>query len=138
MAKKKSSSDNNIMVFAVVAGFSLVVGLFAGYMIAKVRYTTRIGAISEMLMQKSDDVNRLSALKAFMMQNGVIMENGKMMAVKDSVQSPMTQTMTMNNGTKVMPNGKVIAKDGSVSMMQNGWEMTMDGKLVPLEGTLSQ
>jgi uncharacterized protein DUF6799 len=63
--------------------------------------------------------------------DGVMMEHGKMMMMKDGkAMSPMSSDMTMTNGTKVMMDGTMMMKDGSSMKMKNGQMMMMDGKIM--------
>lgn len=62
-------------------------------------------------------------------QDGIIMQNGKMMMMKQGNTFPMTQDMTLTDGTKVMKNGTVVRPDGQTTMMSNGDVMTMSGQL---------
>ena len=62
---------------------------------------------------------------------GVKMEGGKMMIMKDGkATEPMTQEMTMTDGSKVMPDGTVKTKDGNQHRMKEGQMMTLDGKMI--------
>ncbi len=65
--------------------------------------------------------------------DGVIMQNGKMMLVKDGKMTGLDHDMTMNNGTKVMSDGTCINKDGSKMMMKEGQRMDMSGNIVPIK-----
>jgi hypothetical protein len=51
-----------------------------------------------------------------------------MMMMKNGMSSPMEKEMTLANGTKVMPSGDVMMKDGKKMMMKEGMMMGMDGK----------
>lgn len=64
--------------------------------------------------------------------DGVMMKDGKMMMMKDGKPAgQMTKEMTMSNGTKVMPDGSMMAKDGGkMMMMKDGQMMMMDGKMM--------
>ena len=45
--------------------------------------------------------------------DGVVMQNGKMMQVKNGQTTVLDQDVTMSNGTKIMTDGTCIKKDGS-------------------------
>jgi hypothetical protein len=65
--------------------------------------------------------------------DGVFMQNGKMMKVKNGQKSTLHDNeMTMNNGTKVMSDGTCITKDGTKTKMKDGQHMDMEGNLVPV------
>jgi len=60
----------------------------------------------------------------------VMMQNGKMMVVKDGNMMPMEKDMTLRNGTKCMVDGTCMTKDGKKTMMKEGEMMDMDGKMM--------
>ncbi len=59
----------------------------------------------------------------------VMMMDNKMVCMKNGKTMPLTKTMTMTNGTKVMADGTVKMKDGKSMMLQNGHCVMMDGKV---------
>lgn len=62
--------------------------------------------------------------------NGVMMKNGKLMMVKNGKLTMMDHEMSMANGTKVMPNGTILKKDGTKMMMKEGQHMDMAGHTI--------
>ena len=60
----------------------------------------------------------------------VVMQNGKMMAMKEGKLMPMEKDMTLKNGTKCMTDGTYITKDGKKSKMKEGEMMDMNGKMM--------
>ena len=66
---------------------------------------------------------------------GYEMQNGKMMMVdaKTKTQNAMTKDAILNDGTKVMMNGKMMKKDGSTSMLKEGESIWMDGEFMEAE-----
>ena len=58
-----------------------------------------------------------------------MMTGGQMMRVQDSKKMAMTEPMTMNNGTKVMTDGKVEMAGGQTMMLHNGQCVMMDGQV---------
>ena len=63
--------------------------------------------------------------------DGVVMQDGKMMMMKDGKPtSPMTTDVTMSDGTIVTTDGTVKRKDGTETRMRNGQMMMMDGKIM--------
>ena len=63
--------------------------------------------------------------------DGVVMQNGKMMMMKaGKPMEPMTQDITMSDGTVVTVDGTVKRKDGTQTRMTNGQMMMMDGKIM--------
>jgi thiol-disulfide isomerase/thioredoxin len=69
---------------------------------------------------------------AMMAEEGFEMINGKMMMLneKTKTQSMMTSDATLQDGSVVMTNGKVIRKDGSSFMLQEGESIWMDGSFM--------
>ncbi|MFO7657565.1 MAG: DUF6799 domain-containing protein [Bacteroidales bacterium] len=63
--------------------------------------------------------------------DGVMMQNGKMMMVKNGKTTVLDKDMTMSNGTKIMSNGTCIKKDGTKTTMKEGQHMDMSGNMVP-------
>ena len=59
----------------------------------------------------------------------MMMKDGKMMVKKDGKTMPMTETMTLSNGDKVMTDGTVMMKDGKKMMLKEGEKISMDGKV---------
>ena len=49
------------------------------------------------------------------MTNSCVMMHGKMMTMMNGKSMPMSQSMTMSNGTMVMPDGMVKMKSGKTS-----------------------
>jgi len=64
-----------------------------------------------------------------MMKDCCMMEDGKMMVIKDGKTMPMEKDMTMKNGTKCMVNGECIMKNGTKMQMKEGQCMDMRGKM---------
>ncbi len=63
--------------------------------------------------------------------DGVMMQNGKMMMMKEGkMMGPMQSDMTMSDGTKMMTDGTMMMKDGTKMNMKEGQMMMMDGKLM--------
>ncbi|MCA1758695.1 MAG: hypothetical protein LC658_02905 [Bacteroidales bacterium] len=65
--------------------------------------------------------------------DGIYMENGKMMKVKNGQKTAFQDIeMTMSNGTKIMSDGTYIKTDGSKMTMKEGQHMDMSGNMVPM------
>jgi hypothetical protein len=63
--------------------------------------------------------------------DGIVMENGKMMKVKNGQRTILQDNeMTMSNGTKIMSDGTCITKDGTKLTMKEGQHMDMEGNMV--------
>lgn len=62
--------------------------------------------------------------------DGIVMENGKMMKVKNGQKTAFQDIdVTMSNGTKIMSDGTYIKKDGSKMTMTEGQHIDMEGNL---------
>lgn len=67
--------------------------------------------------------------------DGYMMQNGKMMTVKDGKMTMMEKDITLANGTMVMSNGSYMKKGGTKMMFKEGEHMDMMGKMVPMKAT---
>ena len=65
--------------------------------------------------------------------DGVMMQNGKMMQVKNGQMTSLDNDMTMRNGTKIMSDGTCIKKDGTKKKMKEGQHMDMSGNMIPMK-----
>ena len=65
--------------------------------------------------------------------DGVMMQNGKMMMVKNGQTTILDHDMTMTNGTKIMSDGTCIKRDSTKMMMQEGQHMDMSGNMIPMK-----
>ena len=63
-----------------------------------------------------------------------MMKDGKMMMMKGGKMMPMTENMTMADGTVCMTDGTCKMKDGTTMAMKNGQCMMMDGKMTMMGG----
>jgi hypothetical protein len=59
--------------------------------------------------------------------DGIMMKDGKLLMMKNGQTTQLTTDMTLDNGTVVMTNGTVKAKDGSTKTLKEGDYVTMDG-----------
>ncbi|MBI2032873.1 MAG: hypothetical protein HYT10_00165 [Candidatus Levybacteria bacterium] len=121
---KRSKTTNSIVWVVVIA---LVVGFGAGYLMARAKYTAKIGVISVLLSKKDDEVK---ALKAKM--NKVMMQNGRMMIMTDGEVSRLNEDLTLSDGTKMMRNGEYQKPNQPMMRMQNGEAMDMDGNMMDI------
>ncbi len=67
-----------------------------------------------------------------MAEEGFEMTNGKMMMVneKTKISTAMERDATLNDGTKVMTDGKVVRKDGTSFMLKENESIWMDGSFM--------
>lgn len=61
--------------------------------------------------------------------DGVVMQNGQMMKVKNGETTTLDEDMTMSNGTIIYRDGKYTDKDGKELRLQEGEHMDMSGKM---------
>jgi len=64
-----------------------------------------------------------------MMKDCVMMKDGKMVNMMNGQTLPMDKTMTMKDGTTVMPNGTVNTAGGNTVQLKDGDCVFMDGKI---------
>jgi hypothetical protein len=64
-----------------------------------------------------------------MMEDCCMMKDGKMMMMQGGKMVPMTEDVTMANGTVCKTDGTCTMKDGTTMTMKEGQCMMMDGKL---------
>src|SRR3954453_6977759 len=63
------------------------------------------------------------------MKDCVMMMNGEVMVMKGGQHMPLTQQMTLPNGTVVMPDGTVKMTNGTTRMLKNEECIYMDGTM---------
>ena len=63
------------------------------------------------------------------MKDCVMMKDGKIIMMKNGKTMAMDKEMTLGNGTKVMPDGKLVMKDGTTKMMKDDETVYLDGKM---------
>jgi hypothetical protein len=68
------------------------------------------------------------------MKDCVMMEEGKMMMMKNGETMSMDQDMTMKNGTMVMTDGTVKMKNGKTMMLKDGDCVYMNGSVSRMGG----
>ena len=61
------------------------------------------------------------------LKNCCMMKDGKMIVLKDGKEMPMTEDVSLDNGSKVTMDGTVIAKDGKQSKLKNEDCIDMSG-----------
>ena len=64
-----------------------------------------------------------------------MMQNGKMMVVKDGKLTMLEKDVTLSNGTMIMINGSYMEKGGSKMMLREGQHIDMMGKIIPMKST---
>ncbi|HYF34954.1 MAG TPA: DUF6799 domain-containing protein [Prosthecobacter sp.] len=61
--------------------------------------------------------------------NHIAMKDGKLWVMKDGETSELKETVTLNDGTKVMADGSYTQKDGKKEMLKDGDAITWEGKV---------
>ena len=81
------------------------------------------------MMEKKASESNENMEKNEMTEIGFEMKGGKMMMVdeKTKTESAMEKSMTLNDGTKVMTDGKVMKSDGTSMTLKEGESIWMDG-----------
>ena len=67
------------------------------------------------------------------LKDGYAMHQGKMLQIKNGEITPLTQDVTLPNGTKVLRDGTVIAPRKRRQKIQEGYVLNNEGKIVMLE-----
>ncbi len=65
--------------------------------------------------------------------DGYMLQNGKMIMVKDGAMKMMEKDVTLKNGTIIMSNGYFMKKDGTKMMMKEGQHIDLFGKMIPMK-----
>jgi hypothetical protein len=80
---------------------------------------------------KMDDMKHSEKMAkgSMKMKDCVMMEDGKMMVMKNGENMAMNEDMTMKNGTTVRKDGTVKMKDGKTMMLKDGDCVFMDGRM---------
>ena len=63
------------------------------------------------------------------MKSCYVMENGKVMSLKNGKEMTMGKSMMLSNGATVMTDGTVKMKDGTTTMLKEGQYVDMNGKM---------
>lgn len=63
------------------------------------------------------------------LRDGVAMQNGRMFVVKNGAKESMLETVTLLDGTKVLPDGTYQRLDGTKNKLQDGYQILMGGEL---------
>ncbi|MFO7369034.1 MAG: DUF6799 domain-containing protein [Bacteroidales bacterium] len=110
--------------------------VFAAIAIATCAYTQTDSTDRKMSlvnMNNNQNQNLLNNPVGISLPDGVTMQNGKMMMVKNGQTTILDHDMTMSNGTKVMSDGTCIKKDGTKLMMKEGQHVDMSGNMMPIK-----
>ena len=61
-------------------------------------------------------------------QDHIMMENSRVMIMRNRERMPLDEDITMPDGTKVAPDGTVIMPDGTTRIMAEGETMLLQGE----------
>jgi hypothetical protein len=94
---------------------------------------------TKMMLKEGEHMNldgiikpqRMKHHDGFIMKEGVMMQNGKMMMCTNDSMTVLVKELTMKNGTLVMTDGNYMLKNGYSFIMKEGEHMNLDGKLIP-------
>jgi hypothetical protein len=62
---------------------------------------------------------------------GYIMQDGKMMYIKNGINLPIENQITLSNGTIIMSDGSYISKGKGKMTLRNGQRLDTSGNLIP-------
>ena len=85
---------------------------------------------------KQGEIKTEKLAEKSMMGIGYILKNGKMMVEENGKFNPMTEDITLKNGTVVTTSAKVTKKDGSTFALTEGQSMWTDGSFVKEEAMI--
>jgi hypothetical protein len=71
--------------------------------------------------------NKMAPMQNMQKHEGVMMQNGKLLMMKNGQTTQLTTDLTLDNGAVVMTNGTVKAKDGKTTVLKEGDYVSMDG-----------
>ncbi|MBW8332924.1 MAG: hypothetical protein K0M40_12950 [Prolixibacteraceae bacterium] len=112
------------------------------FAIAVVAITTGAYAqTNEQNSTKSQDIKNKNTLDKNINQNsdgynhpdGYMMQNGKIVMIKNGKITPVDKDVTLSNGTMIMKNGSYIKKGGSEIKFKEGEHMDMTGNMIPMD-----
>jgi hypothetical protein len=66
-----------------------------------------------------------------MQQDHIVMQDGKVMIMRNGEMAPMEEEMTMPDGTKIMIDGTMMMPDGTTRMMAEGETMMTKSEGAP-------
>ncbi len=69
------------------------------------------------------------------MKDCIEMQGGKVVVMKGSTVSALSNDLTLTNGTVVKSDGTVKSSDGTTTKLQEGEKIDMDGKMIKKDGT---
>jgi hypothetical protein len=104
---------------------TLLLSLFAALFI--------LGAQSVSAQTETNTQAPAQTLQPSKLKDGYAMHQGKMLQIKNGEITPLTQDVTMPNGTKVLRDGTVIMPKKKRQKIQEGYVLNSEGKIVMLD-----
>ena len=89
---------------------------------------------NEEKMEKKSKMHKMD----HQMKDCVMMKDGKVMVMKHGENSELTESMTLENGATVAPDGTVTTKEGKTKKLQDGQAVYMNGKMAKMHGMKSK
>ncbi|GAA3938701.1 hypothetical protein GCM10022406_23610 [Hymenobacter algoricola] len=71
-------------------------------------------------------------IKGETMKDGAIMKEGKVFFTQQGQTSPVTQPVSLVNGTKIMADGSLTMADGTTAMLREGDVLSLSGRLTTM------
>ena len=59
----------------------------------------------------------------------IMMKDGKLSEMVNGKKQPVTEDISLTNGTTIHPDGSINDRDGHLRKLEEGQYMTMDGKI---------
>jgi uncharacterized protein with beta-barrel porin domain len=84
-------------------------------------------ALGVFAQDSTNAVNKMAPKQNMQKHEGVMMQDGKLLMMKNGQTTQLTTDLTLDNGTVVMSNGTVKAKDGRTTVLKEGDYVSMDG-----------
>ncbi|MEQ1588565.1 MAG: DUF6799 domain-containing protein [Cyclobacteriaceae bacterium] len=103
------------------------------FVLSALAFSVAAFAQSDTVVYKTQPILIDSVQQDMSKVDGIMMTDGKMIIIKDSVSSPMQKQMIMSDGTKVNMDGMCFKMNGEKMKMREGDHINMRGILHPRE-----
>jgi len=107
------------------------ISLFAALLLAGTSLTAQ--AQTKMPARKPVAPRQKVVIQGETMKDGAVMKEGKVLFTQQGQTNPVTQPVTLVNGTKIMADGSVTMADGSTAMLQEGDRLSLSGRLMTMK-----
>lgn len=131
MPSKKSTkqAENSDLKMKVIVLVALIAAFIGGYLVARAKYKPQIIELSNMVTDKDAALQQMKSIS-----NRIMMRDDKVWVVENGTERAMDSDIVMQNGAKVMMDGKVSQSDGSEVIMKNGDAINMSGTMMSTSG----